>query len=102
LYGVATTGNRESNFSLGVGWGYVGGTLTDRPVVTVGGQHRLSRRIALISENWFLPFDDSNGSVVSYGLRFIGEKIAVDLAFANSLEDAIFPGVPLLGFTFKY
>ncbi len=100
LYGVATTGSRESNLSLGVGWGYVGGTLSDRPVVTVGGQHRVSRRVALISENWFLPFDD--GSAVSYGLRFIGEKIAVDLAFATPLHDAIFPGVPLLGFTFKY
>ena len=102
LYGVATTGTRESNLSLGVGWGYIGGTLSDRPVVTLGGQHRVSRRVALISENWFLPFDGSNGSVVSYGLRFIGEKIAVDLAFANSPQDVIFPGVPLLGFTIKY
>ena len=102
LYGVATTGSRESNLSLGVGWGYVGGALSERPVVTLGGQHRVSRRIALISENWFLPFDDSNGSVVSYGLRFIGEKIAVDLAFATLLKEAFFPGVPLLGFTIKY
>lgn len=102
LYGVATTGSRESNLSLGLGWGYVGGTVSDRPVVTIGGQHRISQRMALISENWFLPFDKSNGSVLSYGLRFIGEKIAVDLAFATPIEDAIFPGVPLLGFTIKY
>lgn len=101
LYGVATTGSRESNFSLGLGWGYVGGTLSDRPVVTLGGQHRISRRVALISENWILPFDDTDG-VVSFGLRFIGEKIAVDLALATPLKDAIFPGVPLLGFTIKY
>jgi hypothetical protein len=104
LYGVATTGSPESNLTLGAGWGYVGGTLANKPVLTVGGQHRATKRIALISENWFVPFDNDVGGFVSYGVRMLGEKIAVDLALGSPVgADAFyFPGIPLLGFAFKF
>lgn len=104
LYGVATTGTHESNLTLGAGWGYVGDQLADKPVVTLGGQHRVSKRVALISENWFLPFEGDALGFVTYGLRFLGEKLAVDFAFGNTLERGgqLFPGVPLLGFSVKF
>jgi hypothetical protein len=104
LYGVATTGSPESNLTLGAGWGYVGGTLANKPVLTVGGQHRATKRIALISENWFVPFDNDVGGFVSYGVRMLGEKIAVDLALGSPVGADTFylPGIPLLGFAFKF
>ena len=104
LYGVATTGSRESNLTLGAGWGYVGGTLSNKPVLTLGGQHRVAKRLSLISENWFFPFDNSSSGIISYGFRILGEKISVDLAFANPIDngDAWFPGIPLLGFAVKF
>lgn len=104
LYGVATKGSRESNLTLGAGWGYVGGSLANKPVITVGGQHRATKRIALISENWFVPFDNAVGGFVSYGVRMLGEKIAVDLALGSPVgaDKFYFPGVPLLGFAFKF
>lgn len=104
LYGVATVGTRESNLTLGSGWGYVGDKISDKPVLTLGGQHRVSRRVALISENWFFPFQNNASGVVSYGLRLLGEKISVDFAFANPISDgnALFPGIPLLGFAVKF
>jgi hypothetical protein len=104
LYGVATVGGRESNLTLGSGWGYVGSELSNKPVLTLGGQHRIAKRMALITENWFVPFEGDASGLVSYGVRFLGEKMAVDLAFANSLEGGsqVFPGIPLLGFAFKF
>ncbi len=104
LYGVATTGSRESNLTIGAGWGYVGGTLSNKPVLTLGGQHRVARRLSLISENWFFPFDNSSSGIISYGVRILGEKIAVDLAFAIPIDngDAWLPGIPLLGFAVKF
>lgn len=104
LYGVATVGSRESNLTLGSGWGYVGDKISDKPVLTLGGQHRVGRRIALISENWFFPFQNNSSGVISYGLRLLGEKISVDFAFANPISDgnAFFPGIPLLGFAVKF
>ncbi len=101
LYGVSSLGTRENNLSLGLGWGYVESNIADRPVIMVGGQARVSRRLALISENWFVPGDGYNG-VLSYGFRFLGDKLSVDLAFINSLENAIFPGIPWLGFAVKF
>ena len=104
LYGAATTGSPESNLTLGAGWGYVGGTLANKPVITVGGQHRATKRLALISENWFIPFDNGGGGFVSYGVRMLGEKIAVDLALGSPVggDTFFFPGLPLLGFAFKF
>lgn len=104
LYGVATAGTRESNLTLGAGWGYLGGTLSNKPVITLGGQHRVSKRLSLISENWLFPFEGDASGVVSYGLRVLGEKISVDFAFANSINSggATFPGIPLLGFAVKF
>ena len=104
LYGVVTKGSRESNLTLGVGMGYVGGTLSNKPVLTLGGQHRVARRVALISDNWLFPMYKGSKTLVSYGLRFLGEKVAVDFAFANAVGngDTFFPGVPLLGFAFKF
>ena len=105
LYGVATKGTRESNLTLGAGWGYVGNSVSSKPVMTLGGQHRVSKRVALITENWFVPFESDAGGFATYGVRFLGEKMAVDLAFGNVVgagNHFIFPGIPLLGFAFKF
>ncbi|MFN8570647.1 MAG: hypothetical protein U0132_01245 [Gemmatimonadaceae bacterium] len=103
LYGVASTGTRDNNLSLGLGWGYYGGNIADIPVIMLGGQRRISRRMSLISENWFVhDAGDTNGAI-SYGLRFLGERMSVDLAFINALgKDMIFPGVPFVGFAVKF
>jgi len=39
-----------------------------------------------------------------YGVRMLGEKIAVDLALGSPVggDQFLFPGVPLLGFAFKF
>ncbi|HEX6315174.1 MAG TPA: hypothetical protein VFZ73_09960 [Gemmatimonadaceae bacterium] len=101
LYGVGTTGTRESNLSLGLAWGYANDQVTSRPAAMVGGQHRMSRRISLISENWFFPDGDDTEGVVSYGLRFLGENISVDLAWVTVLDSGGV-GIPWLGFAFRF
>jgi hypothetical protein len=100
-YVSATVGNVNSNVSVGAGWGYFDTNWADKPVITVSGMTRVSRSIGLVTENWFLP----NYSVFSYGVRFMGEKIAVDIGLINS-KDIIktFPiGLPLfLDFVLKF
>ncbi len=57
--------------------------------------------MALVSENWIFPGVDV--PVVSYGFRFFGEKMAVDLALFNVLDDdAIFPGIPYVDFVWNF
>lgn len=101
LYAVGTTGNRESNVSAGVAWGYVDGEITSTPGVMVGGQGRVSRRVSLISENWFIPVGGRTEGVVSFGFRFLGENLSVDLAWITLLGSAEV-SVPWLGFAFRF
>ncbi len=100
LYAVGTTGSKDSNLSAGLGWGYAGDELARNPVAMVGGQGRLSRRISFISENWIFPIDGETEGIYSYGLRFLGEGLTVDLAFVSLLGEN--GAIPWLGFAFRF
>jgi hypothetical protein len=102
LYGVATFGSSDAHLTVGSGLGYGGGDVADRPIFMLGGERRMTRRTSFVSENYLLP--ESNAAI-SYGIRFFGEKLSVDLAFWNAFgEDAdpIFPGIPYLAFAVKF
>jgi hypothetical protein len=101
LYGVGTFGSTDASFTVGAGFGFVGGNLEERPMVMVGGEKRLTRTLAFVTENWIFPGIDE--PLISYGFRFFGERISVDLGLANVLgEEAIFPGVPYLDFVVRF
>jgi hypothetical protein len=101
LYGVGTYGGPDASISGGLGFGFVDDKVGRKPVVMLGGEKRISRRISLVSENWILPGADN--SIVSYGLRFFGENISVDLGFITPAgNDFIFPGVPWVDFVFNF
>lgn len=99
-YAVGTTGTRDSNLSLGLGWGYAGDDVSRNAVVMVGGQGRVSRRFSLISENWIFRIGGDVEGVYSYGLRFLGEGLSVDLAFVSLIGES--SAVPWLGFAFRF
>jgi hypothetical protein len=100
LYAVGTTGSRDSNLSAGLGWGYAGDDVAKNPVVMLGGQGRMSRRVSFISENWFFPIEGETEGIYSYGLRFLGEGLTVDLAFVSILGER--GAAPWLGFAFRF
>ncbi|HWO88486.1 MAG TPA: hypothetical protein VNL98_04975 [Gemmatimonadales bacterium] len=96
LYGVGTVGREDASLTIGLGYGFVESDVANRPMVMVGADARISRRVALVTENWILPGVEE--PIVSYGLRIMGEKLSVDIAFVTWLgEDMLFPGIPLLG-----
>jgi hypothetical protein len=101
LYGVGTYGTLDRSITAGFGYGFVDKDFAEKPMIMIGGEQRLSRRMSLVSENWIFPGVDE--PLVSYGMRFFGEALSVDLAFINILgEDAIFPGVPYIDFVFNF
>ncbi len=120
-YGVVTKGGPNGSVTAGVGFGYAGSTIASKPVFLLGGEQRVSRRIALLTENYLYlgnsvssecninSCSDANhyrlDGAVSYGLRFLGEKLSVDLAFFNIINpgtDKIFPGIPYISFGAKF
>lgn len=102
-YGILTYGNTDDNITLGVGYGFVEQELANRPVFTLSGMKRLDSRIALVSENWIIPRENYYG-VYSYGLRFMGKKLTVDLALLNNPDITnrfLAIGFPYLDFIIK-
>jgi len=101
VYGVMTFGPTDASVTAVLGYGFADGELADKPLVVVGADIRLTRRTAFVTENWIIP--DVDNPLVSYGLRFFGEKLSVDLALVNTIgEDAIFPGIPYVDFVYNF
>ena len=101
LYGVATMGREDLSFTAGFGYGFEGGDFASKPMIMLGGEARLTRRLSFVTENWILPGVDE--PLVSYGLRLFGEKMSVDLALVNFIgEGMFFPGLPYVDFVFNF
>lgn len=102
-YGLCTYGNSNNNITGGVGWGYSRKEVGSFPFFTISGMTRISRKTALITENWILTGED-NAAIYSYGFRFFGEKLAVDLGFVNNsdIAEALLIGIPYVDFVVKF
>jgi hypothetical protein len=99
-YLVGTFGGLDRNFTVGVGQGISGDKVQGEPLFMLGGEARVSRRIALATENYF--GSASGEGLLMYGLRFLGEKFTVDLALMNSATQPVFPGIPYVDFVIKW
>ena len=101
LYGVTTFGQPDASLTAGLGYGFVEGNLADRPMVMIGGEKRLTRRTAFVTENWIFPGIDQ--PLISYGIRFFGKRLSVDLGLINVIgAGAIFPGIPYIDFVVQF
>ncbi len=103
FYGLGTYGSHDKNLSLGLGWGFVGGEFQENPFITVSGMLRTGRKFSLVTENWFVPVDGYYG-IISYGGRFFGPKMSVDVGFLNNLDIIEFLpiGIPYVDFVLKF
>lgn len=102
-YGVATVGSRENSATIGAGVPFAGGRFAKNPALMIGGESRVARRASLVTENYFFSDAEDVHGLVSYGVRFLGERMSVDLAFWNVPgEEFIFPGIPYVAFSVKF
>ena len=102
VYGVGTAGSADHSVTFGTGFSYYGTDFSAKPLFMLGTEQRMTRRLSFVSENYFFTGQGSEGHLVSYGVRFIGEKLSIDLALLNNLSEVIFPGIPFLGFVFAF
>ena len=103
LFGTLTLGTEDLNLGVSAGPPFALGSGTKElghVVVTVSGNWRVSRSIALVSENWLFQVDGSTEFVASAAVRFIGDRLGVDagLLFPHGSP---FP-VPWLDFTWHW
>ena len=104
LYGIGTYGTLDNNVTGGMGWGFVSGNFQKKPFITLSGMTRVARRMGLVSENLFFPKNDGYNFIISYGIRFFGKKMTVDLAFLNDGDAASYfvLGFPYADFVVKF
>jgi hypothetical protein len=109
-YGIATYGDIERNVTLGLGWGFFEGDIASQPIITLNGMIRVRENMSLVTENWFIPFGEdfevrtTYYELMSYGVRFFGKKLSVDLGFLNNrdLAKALIIGIPYVDFVVKF
>ena len=107
LNAFGTYGNQNNNITGALGWGWANGSISSTPLIIVSGMTRISKRIAFVSENWFIQATGSNKNyyaIFSYGIRFLGEKTSIDLAFLNNrdISKSIIIGIPWLDYVINF
>lgn len=121
-YGLLTYGTIENNLTFGMGSNWSKGNHTKNPTFTLNGMFRIGRKTAFITENWLIAYSNNHSiydystyqynewntneymAFVSYGVRFFGSKLSVDLGFINNADivKTIFIGVPYADFVVKF
>ena len=127
VYGSFTYGNTENNLTLNVGLGAVnentglGSTdyrwkFANRPMFTISGMTRISKRVLLISENWLFStktvnYDAGTGQyvntvseyngILSAGARIIGRRYAFDVGLLSPTTSE-FSAIPYIACNIKF
>ena len=103
---TGTLGNRYNHASISAGWGYIQKESEwqreDKPIVIAAGNLRVLDFMSFVTENWFIPDEKIEDSLLTMALRFFGRQIAVDLGAtftANSIKEKIAP-IPVINITY--
>ena len=91
-YVVATRGTADTSVTFGGGMLYGrdddGGEAV--PMFTIGGEHRLGRRVKFVTENYIFQ----EGVIATAGTRIIGQRTSFEVgALIPLVEGGAFPGV---------
>jgi len=111
-YGVGTFGRPDVSISVGAGYGvsrlYTQGLeektmFYSTPGFMLGGELRVTRKIALVTENYFIREWGNYRPVISYGMRFFGETFSLEGAFIYT-KDLIdeFLGFPFASIVYNF
>lgn len=102
LYGVGTLGRTtDLAATFGAGWGYsTESGISSTPALLAGFESRVGRRVKLMSENYI--FLDEGLGIMSFGPRFLGDRLAADLGLAAPVGAGDFFLFPLINFVYNW
>jgi len=101
LYGTATMGSRDKNFSFGLAYGFYGDEWAEVPVINLSGMLRTGPRGYLVTENYIITSEGETGLLLSFGGRTILRNIGLDYSLWIPVvpEMDTFIAFPFLGIT---
>jgi hypothetical protein len=101
LFGNATVGSRNSNMSIGIGYGFAGGEMADRPIINLNGMVRIGQKGYFLTENYYIPSDEGALVLLIMGGRSIVKKVGIDYGLVGPFSPDMdyFFVIPWLGIT---
>jgi hypothetical protein len=101
VYGLGTIGDRNTNLTLGLGYGFAGGEWGSKPVITLSGMTRLSPKTYLMTENYYIGNIESPVVLLSFGGRTVIKKSGLDYGLFIPISPDLgrFIAIPWLGIT---
>jgi hypothetical protein len=104
LYGMSTFGSRDKNVTLGLGWGYAGGEMSDKPTINLSAMIRTSRNWYLMTENYYIDTGEDEVGILSFGARRIIKRVGLDfgLFLPFSTGDTEIVALPWLGISVPF
>ena len=104
LYGITTFGNRDSNVSIGLGYGYAGGDFADAPTISFSGMWRTGPRGYFMTENYYIGSAGDDVILMSAGGRRIIGKVGLDFGGFLPISEIGqgFIVIPWLGITIPF
>jgi len=103
-YGVITIGTQKAGLSLGYGTQISSSGEDDLTgLLMIGGDVQLSNSVKLMSENYIPIGVEDMDIVYSFGVRFFGDNLSVDLGFFGvTAETSGWPFIPWIGFAYNF
>lgn len=99
-YGVATFGGEDASFTAAAAFAFADGKTASSKILMLGGSTRVSRSLALVTENYIVS--DHASSILTGGVRIMSEHIAVDVALGTQADPDHFGLYPYLAFIYRW
>jgi hypothetical protein len=99
-YGVVTRGSGDSAVTGGIGYAYDRSynTTNGAALFMVGGEHRVSRGVKLLTENYVFE----GGGIVTGGMRWMGERFSADLAVVMPVDGNDVIAFPMVNVVYSF
>lgn len=115
-----TVGNIDHNLTATVCYGFMNSQsntdLMNQPLMQLSGTVRVSKKLAIVSENWIVPVngdpfnrgfkeDSHYEPFISYGCRILNKRGSFDIGFLNTpafWENQFLVGMPYIGFVTRF
>lgn len=83
-------GNVHRNFGIGLSYGIANGEVTKLPFFNLAGTYRVSRRVSLVMDNYFVTGDVALNDRYTLGVRLNFMEHAIDIGLSTT-NDSSFP-----------
>jgi hypothetical protein len=99
-YVVATRGSTDSAVTGGVGYAYdrTYDSKNGAPVGMIGGEHRVTRGMKVMSENYIF----NGGGILTGGVRWMGDHFSADLALVVPTDGGTTIAFPLVNVVYSF